>query len=91
MFFTVEVVSRLRTDLSNVADEGFINYVTRQVDLGVQKATLQLAFQDYLKDFMFDASGMLTKRGKKLMEEQQEESEGFRKAVVTAWLELKRA
>ena len=75
---------RLRTNLSGVASDGFTNYATRQVDLAVQQATVQLAFQDYFRDFMFDSQGQPTEKAKELMEGESE-SQGFRKSVVTAY------
>lgn len=76
--------SMLRANISDVASNSFTNYATAQVDLAVQKATVQLAFQDYLKAFMFDAQGQPTGKARKLMEGQKE-SEGFRTAVATAY------
>lgn len=75
----------LRANFSGVASEGFVNYATRQVDLAVQKATFELAFKQYLTDFMFDASGQPKEQAKGLMEGPEGESEGFRKTVATAY------
>ena len=80
----VELSGRLGDNLNGVPSKRLVDYVVRQVDLGIQELTLRFVFQDYLKDFVFKAEGEPTELVQKLAEEHGE-SEGFRKTVAIAY------
>ena len=79
----VNLEERLNADLGTIASEGFVKYAALKVNLAVQQATTQLAFQNYLVEFLFDARGEPREAAKKILEENSE-SEAFREMIATA-------